>query len=475
MRRSSPNRRLNRLAAAAATAVCVAALSGGVSKATAPPLASSDAEIDRILAERIDFYQRGVGMVLGVVGPDGRRIVVHGVRDAHDRRPLDGDTLFEIGSVTKAFVGLLLENMVRQEDVTLSEPVNQLLPPGMQTPAQNGRTITLLDLATHTSGLPGEPENLRPSDPDNPFATYSPAQFGAFMSSFTYPWPIGSRFGYSNIGYGLLGYSLGRAGGSDLPALVQARITRPLGMASTSFDLPAGLQPRLARGHDIGLKPTEPWGHSPLFQGSGGLYSSANDLLTFLSAAMGLTDTPLAPDFKAMLAIRRAGGISDLFASVGWTVLERDGLDIIYKAGSTGGYDSWIGFDPARRIGIVVLSNTGDSDVSDIGWHLLDPHYPLASLHRPVAVAQAVLDGEAGRYKTPGGEILSIARDGDHLTWSLPGGAPNPVSPASKRLFFAKASETELTFDFEAESQSSPSRVVLFRGQGPEVCERISQ
>jgi D-alanyl-D-alanine-carboxypeptidase/D-alanyl-D-alanine-endopeptidase len=472
MRRSARHKGLNRLLA---VAVCATTLCGGAAKAAGPPPAPSDAEIDRILAERIDFYRSGVGMVVGVVGPDGRRIVVHGVRDAHDSRPLTGDTLFEVGSVTKAFVGLLLENMARQGQVALSEPVNGLLPPEMQTPLQDGRAITLLDLATHTAGLPEEPANLAPADPNNPYATYSAAQFGAFMSSFKYPRPIGSVMSYSNIGYGLLGYSLGRAGGSDLPTLIQARITRPLGMASTSFDLPAALQPRLAPGHDIDLNATEPWAHSPLFQGSGGLHSSANDLLTFLSAAMGLTDTPLLPDFKAMLAIRRAGSISNLFSSVGWTVMERDGQDVVYKAGGTGGYRSCIGFDAAKRLGVVVLSNTGDPDVCDIGWRLLDPHYPLASLHRQVAVADAVLDGEAGRYLASGGEILSIVRDGGHLAWSLPGAAPSPVFPTSKRLFFAKTSRTELAFDFDAESQPSPSRVVLFRGKGPEVYARISR
>ncbi len=445
----------------------------GTSHATTPSATPSDAEIDRILAERVDFYQSGVGIVVGLVGPEGRRVIVHGVRDKHDGAPLTGDTLFEIGSVTKAFVGLLLEDMVRRREVTLSEPINQLLPASMQTPLQDGRAVTLVDLATHTSGLPEAPKDVN-WDAPNPVATYSDAQFSAFISSFTYPWPIGSRFQYSNIGYGLLGYGLGWAGGSDLPTLVQKRITQPLGMSSTYFDLPAGLESRLAPGHDVNLNAKEQWGHAPLFQGSGGMHSSANDLLTFVSAAMGLTDTPLGPDFKAMLAVQRAS-YSNLFSSIGWTVMERDDQNIVFKGGGEGGYRSCIMFDSAKQLGIVVLSNTGDPDVCDIGWRLLDPHYPLAALHRRVAVAGAVLDAEVGRYMNSAGDVMEIARDNDHLTWALPGGEAKPILPASKRLFFSKASQQEFAFDFDDESQMSPSRIVIFPGKGPEVYQRIGK
>jgi len=226
----------------------------------------SDAEIDGILAERIDYYQSGVGMVVGVIGPEGRRIVTHGVRDPGDRRPLDADTEFEVGSITKAFVGLLLEDMVGRGEVKLSDPINRFLPPQAQTPLQDGRAITLLDLATHTSGLPEEPPGL---DPKNPFASYSTDQLATFLSTYRYPWAIGSRFDYSNLGYGLLGYGLGRAGRSDLPSLARDRILQPLGLSDTAFKLSPDQAGRLAPGHDAALQPTPPWDHSSLFEGSG--------------------------------------------------------------------------------------------------------------------------------------------------------------------------------------------------------------
>ena len=187
---------------------------------------------------------------------------------------------------------------------------------------------------------------------------------------------------------------------------------------------------------------------------------------------MGAKPSPLDADFKAMLEVRRAGSISELFSAIGWTVLERDGAQIVYKSGGTGGYASWLGFDLVTHRGAVVLANA-DSDVSDIGWRMLDPHYPLRALHRQIAVSAEVLDGVAGRYKTPKGEIITVARQDDHLVWSVDGGSVAAAFPASKRLFFTRAFAANLAFDFTSEAQTVPARLVLFRGRGAEVCERL--
>jgi D-alanyl-D-alanine-carboxypeptidase/D-alanyl-D-alanine-endopeptidase len=350
----------------------------------ASPVAAmpSNTEIEQLLAQRIDTEHRGVGIVVGILSPDGRRVVVHGKRAANDPRPLNGDTQFEIGSITKAFVGLLLVDLVRTGNVRLDEPVNRLLPPSMALPREGGRSVTLLDLATHTAGLPEEPANLDPADVNNPYATYSPSQFAAFATSYRYPWLIGSKVQYSNLGYGLLGYGLGRAGGPDLAQTLQGRVLDPLGLHDTTFDLREPLKARLAPAHDADLHPFRTWDHSSLFQGSGGLHSSANDLLTFLSSALGLTDTSLAPDFQAMLAVRRKGP-GGIDTAIGWTVLERDGQTLVFKGGGTGGYRSCVAFDQAQHTGVVVLANTGDPDDCDIAWHLLDPAYPLAGFSKP--------------------------------------------------------------------------------------------
>ena len=120
-------------------------------------LISPDSEIRRILAQRVDEFHQSVGIVVGTIGPDGRNVVSYGALEKGDPRVLNGDTIFEIGSVTKVFTALLLSYIVRRGQVALTDPVSKYLPAGVRMPRRNGKQITLQDLATHTSGLPRLP------------------------------------------------------------------------------------------------------------------------------------------------------------------------------------------------------------------------------------------------------------------------------------------------------------------------------
>jgi len=170
----------------------------------------SDSEIRKVLADRIDTYRLSVGMVVGIVDRQGRRIVAYGGFDQGDQRSLNGDTIFEIGSITKVFTSLLLADMVQRGEVALADPVAKFLPSEVRVPARGGRQITLQDLSTHSSGLPPFPSNLNPRDPANPFAEYSVAQLYAFLGTYELARDVGPRFEYSNVGVALLGHALER-------------------------------------------------------------------------------------------------------------------------------------------------------------------------------------------------------------------------------------------------------------------------
>src|ERR1041385_5708353 len=150
----------------------------------APPPIASDAEIRKILVDRIDAQKQGVGIVVGVIEPSGRRIVAYGSADRDDQGPLDGDTVFEIGSVTKVFTSLLLADAVQRGEVALGDPVSKYLPAGTKVPDHGGKPIRLVDLSTHTSALPSLPSNLTPKDPRNPYADYAVAQLYELRGSF---------------------------------------------------------------------------------------------------------------------------------------------------------------------------------------------------------------------------------------------------------------------------------------------------
>src|SRR5476649_1739383 len=135
----------------------------GFASAQTPPM-PTDAQIRQILVDRIDTAKQGVAMVVGVIEPAGRRVVAYGSLAKGDPRPLNGDTIFEIGSITKVFTSLLLADAVQRHEVALTDPVAKYLPATVTMPERSGHAMTLQDLATHTSGLPRLPANFAPKD-----------------------------------------------------------------------------------------------------------------------------------------------------------------------------------------------------------------------------------------------------------------------------------------------------------------------
>ena len=264
----------------------------------------SDAEIRQILAERIDEQKRSVGIVVGVVEPGGRRVVAHGQLATDDRTDVDGDTVFEIGSITKVFTAVLLADLAGEGAFELEAPVQRLLGPDVTVPTRNDTEITLLHLTTHSSGLPRMPDNLRPADAGNPYADYTVAQLYEFLSSHELQRDIGVEVEYSNLGTGLLGHALALSQETDYGTLVSTRLLDPLGMSDTSITLSPSQQERLAVGHSVQLRPVANW-DLPTLAGAGALRSTVNDMLTFVEANLGLHELPLQAAMAETHAPRR--------------------------------------------------------------------------------------------------------------------------------------------------------------------------
>jgi serine-type D-Ala-D-Ala carboxypeptidase/endopeptidase len=407
--------------------------------------APAETDIHRILADRVDVQRQAVGIVAGVVDPSGRRVVVHG--KAGGSAKLDGDTIFEIGSATKVFTALLLADAVARGDVALTDPISKYLPGEVKVPERGGRKITLQDLATHTSGLPRLPSNLAPKDPTNPYADYTVANLYEFLGGYQLTRDIGSEYEYSNFGAGLLGHILALRAGMTYEELVQKRITGPLGMKSTFIVIPEKAKARLAAGHDAELKPAANW-DLPTLAGAGALRSTVNDLLIFLSANLGLTKSPLAAAMASTIAMRRPAARGAEVA-LGWHVAKSaGGNDIFWHNGGTGGYRSFVGFDPKTRTGVVLLSNTSTPEgVDDIGRHLLDPAAPLIKSRTQIAVTPEVLEKYTGRYELQPGFVLTVTRENDRLFAQLTGQPRFEIFPESEKKFFYRVVNAQITFE----------------------------
>lgn len=339
-------------------------------------------EVKALLVQQVDVEKRAPGIVVGMIAadPQERWVVGYGRLSATDTRAPDGDTVFEIGSITKVFTGILLAQAVLNGEVKLDDPISMYLPDGVTAPEYEGKSITLLDLATHTSGLPREPSNLHPKDPSNPRADYTMDQMYDFLSGYRLPRAPGNTYEYSNYGMGLLGNLLvGRAGQADYEALLLERITGPLGMDSTRIEMTPDMRSRLATPHSSYSIATSLWENTTL-AGAGGIQSTANDMLAFLAANMGMTGTELQPALQLASTPQRKTE-EPVHVGLGWhipnwPVVIGDsrflvpGKRMYEHNGGTGGSHSYLAWDPQRKIGVVVLANAAVS-IDEVGLQLM--------------------------------------------------------------------------------------------------------
>jgi serine-type D-Ala-D-Ala carboxypeptidase/endopeptidase len=434
-----------------------------------------DMNIRSLLHDRIDTAHQGVGIVVGIIDEKGMRIISHGALNKTERRPVDGDTIFEIGSVSKVFTASLLAEMTGRGEVKLDDPVSKFLPKSVRMPGRNGKEITLLDLATQSSGLPRMPDNFTQADPKNPYADYSVQQMYDFLSSHTLVRDIGEKYEYSNLGVGLLGHALALKAGTNYESLVMERICHPLGMTNTFITLSPSLKDRLATGHSEGGRPVPNW-DIITFAGAGGLRSTVNDLLKFVSANMGITQSPLSSAFElAQRPLRGAGG-PNVRIGLCWHITTRHGSEIVWHNGATGGYHSFIGFERKTGRGIVVLANSANP-IDDIGFHLLNAKFPLADVpagkHREaVSLPPATLEKYVGRYELRPGIFFDARRESDHLQVQLTGQSYLDLFPESEANFFYEGVDAQITFN--KDDQGHVSSLVLHQNGVDQTAKKIS-
>lgn len=437
------------------------------------PAMPDDAEIRGILAERIDEQKRSVGIVVGIVEPGGRRVVAHGQLSTENPTEVDGDTVFEIGSITKAFTAILLADLAGEGTVELETPVQRLLGSDVTVPTRNGAEITLLHLTTHSSGLPRMPNNFRPADAGNPYADYTVAQLYEFLSSHELQRDIGAEVEYSNLGTGLLGHALALSQETDYETLVSRRLLEPLGMSDTSITLSPSQQERLAVGHSVQLRPVANW-DLPNLAGAGALRSTVNDMLTFVEANLGLHETSLHAAMAVTHAPRRDFAGPNMQIGLGWVVREGHGRKLHWHNGGTGGYRSFLGFDLESRTGVVVLSNSGDS-VDDLGFHLLEQGYRLVlppAFRTAVEVDPAVYDDYAGRYRLAENVVFTVTRQGDRLFVQLTGQPRFEVFPESETTYFYRVVDAQITFG--RGDDRSVDHLVLHQNDMDQRAERLT-
>jgi CubicO group peptidase (beta-lactamase class C family) len=381
-------------------------------------------------ANRYLASPESVGIGIGVYQEGEERVVFGGTRILGVDAPLDHQSLFEIGSISKVLTATLLAEMHVVGDVNLDDPVNDFLPPQGQLSCRGGADVTLRHLATHTSGLPRLPTNLNSEtlSRDNPYKEYSVEDLYQCIANCHLRSRPGSNTLYSNLGSGLLGHALSLVSGCNFEQLMIDRILHPLDMRDTRIQLFADQQRRLVAGHSKGQQ-VRNWDFQAL-AGAGAFRSTIPDMLRFVQANIDPSISPISRALELThvlqthfrwkwygdvgcigpLSLFGLGGLlawrsfglpmwlriaipiavpagllgallSGLVPSVedmalGWHCdrLDRDDTDSsqwsLWHNGCTAGYASYLAFSQQHRTGVVLLANS-DVEPDPIGRELL--------------------------------------------------------------------------------------------------------
>ncbi|MFG0316049.1 MAG: serine hydrolase domain-containing protein [Planctomycetota bacterium JB042] len=316
------------------------------------PEERSDLEstIDSLAAPLLE--EQALGLVLGVRTPQARVVRGFGRVAFDDQRVPDGDTVFEIGSVTKVFTGLLLADAIERGRASLDDPIERHVPEGVDVCDDEG-PVTLRHLVTHTSGLPRMPENFVPRSLAEPYADYDAAALHAYLADFVLENEPGSTYAYSNLGSGLLGELMGRAhGAAGYEEALRERIFVPLGLEDTTITLDERLGARFADAAVSNTEAAHAWEFDAL-AGCGAIRSTVNDLLRFGEAQLE-TEGPLAASI-ARSHERLFDGRPPV--AYGWH-LSADGKSIWHN-GQTGGFHGWLSVNLETGVVVAALSNGG--------------------------------------------------------------------------------------------------------------------
>jgi CubicO group peptidase (beta-lactamase class C family) len=308
---------------------------------------------------------RPTGLVVGVWrGGDDVALWHRGELPAGER------SIFEIGSITKVFTATLLADMAREGRLTVGDPVSDHLPRGVEMPSR-GREITLADLSSHRSGLPGLPKGLLvpalTTRRRDPYADWDAARLEAAIPRTRPRREPEERFRYSNYGVGLLGYVLAQRAETSYDELVRQRIADPLGLHDTGTAVDGG---RLATPHGFSGRRASHW-HFDALAGAGALRSTATDLLGFLRLHADRSDGPLAAAARETQRPRARVGRGHI--GLGWIILppaRRFPFELLLHEGGTAGFRTFAGLAPERELGVVVLTNQARR-VGRLGLQLL--------------------------------------------------------------------------------------------------------
>ncbi|MFD2572421.1 serine hydrolase [Spirosoma soli] len=330
--------------------------------------------LDRQVDEALQNYVTNattVGISVGILRNDSLFTYGYGETAKGTGRIPDRTTVFEIGSVSKTFTATLLADAVRRGLVKLEDPVSKYLPDSIPLLKHEGVVVTLKMLANHTSGLPRMAGNWSAGngfDSQNPYAVYTEPLLFTYLQKPKFNYRPGTTYEYSNLAMGVLGTIIARKSGQSYEQLLNQVINKPLGLQQTNITLAPDDTTNLATGYNESGLVAPSWAFQAL-AGAGAIRSTTADLLRYLQANLGAAPPELAKDFEFTHRQTFSGANPVETVGLGWHIINRTGW--LWHNGGTGGFRSFVGFNPAHKTGIVILVNSVSAPLDGLDWKII--------------------------------------------------------------------------------------------------------
>ena len=336
----------------------------------ASPVRATDLALqDAVSMAGMQLYLDSGAPALIITAVRGDEVVIQGYGETAPGSGVEPDaqSIFRIASVSKVFAADVLASLAAKGKLKLTDPLSKYAPDNASVQV-NGRPMTLLDLATHSAGLPRELPNPDAKPSDNPFAAFDRAYYWKWVGAHKPAYTPGTTTLYSNLGFGLLGDALAKAGGADYSTVLANEVTRPAGLVDTTNVLTDAQKPRLMTGLDPFGKP-DPNAPAPdVMYASAGIYSTAADMARWMrwhldgarqaKEAFVLDHVMWLPydGLKSVVGteVTDADGMG-----LGWVVtLPRNGAPLLLgKSGGLGGFMSYAVLSPNRDLGVFVVAS----------------------------------------------------------------------------------------------------------------------
>lgn len=310
-------------------------------------------QAERVRAAVVGVYQDGEFNVHSV-----------GQISVDDERVPTGETVFEIGSISKVFTALLVQVFVEEGLLDWDEPIQSYLP-NVDFTSELVAAITPRQLATHRSGLPRLPTNLNVAEnPMDPYIDYGSQDLVNFLESFN-PSQLANEYLYSNLGFAILCLLTTSTGEKYFHELLDEKIFKPLGMNDSFIGMNASIRNFIATSKNMEIASgfsnsmtINHWNFN-IHSGAGGILSTANDFEKFIEAHWA---EPVSNIHQALAATREFQ--YDSPQGLGWNSMpSRTGTTVMWHNGQTGGFASFLAVDPQEQRGWVILTSSTESEL----------------------------------------------------------------------------------------------------------------